>query len=175
MYMGLKKATVMATVIAVIIAVGAGYVISAYAQDSNNNTTTNIQSVTPGMPWTPHKHKGFENKEFEKRFRGVLRIPAIEVSSEYNSTVMSVLESNSETSQLLSQGFSLKVVNPLIRAYVDANGEVILRATQSIAVLTNGTAVYTYLVDISGNTVKLISYHLVGTPQCECVCESTNK
>lgn len=162
MYMGLKKATVMATVIAVIIAVGAGYVISAYAQDSNNNTTTNIQSVTPGMPWTPHK-------------RGVLRIPAIEVSSEYNSTVMSVLESNSETSQLLSQGFSLKVVNPLIRAYVDANGEVILRATQSIAVLTNGTAVYTYLVDISGNTVKLISYHLVGAPQCECVCESTNK
>lgn len=168
-YMDLKKTVVLAIMVVVVVAVGAGYIISAYAQESNNNATTNTQSASPGMLWTPFKHK-----EFEKRFRGGLRVPAVEVSPEYNSTVMGLLESNSETSQLLEQGFNVKAINPLIKAYVGADGEVTLKATQAIVVLTNGTAVYTYLVDISNNTVTLISYHLVSIPECECACKPAN-
>lgn len=168
--MDVKKAIVLVTVIAVMVAVGSGYVMSAYAQESNNNATTNTNSATPRMPWMP-----FEHKKFEKGLRGGLRIPVIEVSPEYNSTVINVLRSNTETSQLLDRGFSVKAINPLIRAYVGANGEVTLKATQAVVVLTNGTVAYTYLVDISNNAVTLISYHLVKTPGYECVCKSANQ
>jgi hypothetical protein len=166
------KKVALVIAVAAIIAVGVGYVIAAYAQESNNGITTTAQPVTTGASWVPLKqHKGFE-----KAFRGGLRIPMIEVSPEYNSTIMNVLESNQETSQLLTQGFNVKVISPLIKAYVNANGEVVLKATQAVVTLTNGTAVYTYLVDISNNSVTLLSYHQISSQgaECGCVCKSTS-
>lgn len=96
----------------------------------------------------------------------------IEVSPEYNSAVINILKSNSETQQLLNQGFSIAWIKPVIKAYISGSGDVTLKATQAIVALTNSTFVYVYSVDISNNTVTLLAYHQMQsfTAGCRCSC-----
>jgi len=152
------KNIVIGIIVIAVVAVMAGYVISSHAQATTTQTTTY-------QPQVLLKYHG--------RFGRGLALSAVEVSPEYNSTVLNILRSNSETSQLMNQGYSVVAIRPLIKAYVNANGDVSFKATQSIVVLSNSTAVYTYLVDISNNSVNLISYHsLIYRQECMCPCKT---
>ncbi|MEM0000344.1 MAG: hypothetical protein QXP03_03955 [Desulfurococcaceae archaeon] len=84
---------------------------------------------------------------------------------------MSTLESNLGTVQLLSQGFSVMGIKPLIKVHVAGNGDVTLKATQAIVTLTNSTEIYAYLVDIENGSAMLLAYHVVlEMPSCRCSC-----
>jgi len=81
----------------------------------------------------------------------------IQVSSEYNQTVMDILKSNEEVLRLLEQGYSVISIRPIIRAYVEGDGTVVFKAQQALVVLSNGSTTVTYLVDISSGTVTHIA------------------
>ncbi|MEM1612102.1 MAG: hypothetical protein QXH02_01965 [Desulfurococcaceae archaeon] len=163
--MNVDRKIAMVAVLAAV-AVIAGYVIVTYAQETNNTTST----VTPTTPstWIPLKGYGVI---WRKGFK-VQLMHNIEVSPEYNSTVINILKSNSEAQQLLNQGFSIAWIKPVIKAYISGSGDVTLKATQAIVALTNSTSVYVYSVDISNNTVTLLAYYQVQsfTTGCRCPC-----
>lgn len=170
---GLIIATV---VVAVFVAVAAGYAVIAHAQENGGvttSTTTGTLSTSTVAPVPMAVPAPF--KWHREAWRGGFRAPlawCLEVSQEYNSTVVKVLESSSETKQLLSQGYSVAWIKPIVKAYISGSGEVTLKATQALVALTNGTAVYVYSVDLAGNAVTLVMYYQVPTctPNRNCPC-----
>lgn len=121
----------------------------AYAETTNVNANTRSNSAIPTPPgvWKPLSVKGPR-----------LAWKFIEVSPEYNSTVIKILQSSEDVSKLLGEGYRIASIRPLIKAYVSGNGDVTLKATEALVVLTNNSSVYVYKVDISNGTVTLLFY-----------------
>jgi len=95
----------------------------------------------------------------------------IQVSSEYNQTVMDILKSNGEVLRLLEQGYSVVSIRPIIRAYVEGDGTVVFKAQQALVVLSNGSATVTYLVDIGSRTVTHIAtINISALKELGCCC-----
>lgn len=153
--------------IMVTVAAIAGYLVVAYAQENSNNKTSTV-TPTPPATWAPLKG---HREMWRNGFKGPL-MWSVEVSPEYNSTVISVLESNPEIAQLLGQGYYIAWIKPVVKAYISGSGDITLKATQAIVTLTNSTAIYVYSVDIVNSTVTLLAYHQVPSysPSCKCPC-----
>lgn len=160
-----RKVAMVATVIVavVVIAAVAGQLVATYAQGSGNNMASKT-SIAPNA-WIPLKG-------YKAMCKAGFKAPliCIEVSPEYNSTVMSILEANPETKQLLDQGYSVAWIRPILKVYIGAGGDVTLKATQATVALTNKTAVYVYLVDIVDKTVTLLAYYKVPAPGSSLGC-----
>ncbi len=123
-----------------------GAMATASAQNTNYEIRGQARIIPPGLEirawskWRWRPSPGF-----------------VQVSPEYNQTVMGILESNEEASRLLGQGYRVVFVKPIIRACVEGDGTVVFKAQQALVVLSNGSTTITYLVDISSGTVTHIA------------------
>lgn len=101
-------------------------------------------------------------------FKGWLRhaqrfaMKSIEVSQGYNETVMKILEENEEPRSLLSQGYTVKSLMPIVKACVEPDGTVTIKAQQAVVVLSNGDVMTMYLVDIGSGSVTHLATINVG-------------
>ncbi len=86
--------------------------------------------------------------------------PRVEVSEEYRSRVLEILSSDEDVAKLLSEGYNVTLVKPIIKAYVAADGAVALKASQALVTLVRkGEGVAVALVDLEqGKVVKLVVY-----------------
>ncbi len=119
--------------------------VTAFAADTNSTTTVTFTSQDigvgdsqfgPGMmeqfgggPGGHGGHGGFMD--------GVANI---EVSSEYTANVNAILSSDSDVQNLISQGYNMTSINPIIKYVVAGNGTVTLKATTAQVLLLNGTS-----------------------------------
>lgn len=163
-----RKLTITLAATLIIVAVVAGYVVVASAQENSNTTTTTPVSQTPTSQWIRFEGE----KELRMKWFKSPLFQGIEVSPEYNTTVLNVLESNSETSQLLNQGYQVALIRPVIKAYISGNGDVTFKATQAIVELTNSTNTYVYSIDIANNSATLLAYYRItyNVSSCNCPC-----
>jgi hypothetical protein len=130
----------------VIVAVIGGVLAAASAQSTSNETYSKSCIAPLGL-----------NVGAWFKWRWGAPSKFVEASSEYNQTVMSVLQSNAETSNLLGQGYKVVSIRPIVRAYVQGDGTVVFKAQQALVVLSNGSTTITYLVDISSGKVTHIA------------------
>ena len=72
--------------------------------------------------------------------RGGGRYGPIEVSEEYEENVINIAESDPDVQGLLNDGYSVVGVRPIITTRVDAEGNVVAKATNAIVVLEKDTA-----------------------------------
>ena len=72
--------------------------------------------------------------------RGGGRYGPIEVSDEYQENVINIAESDPDVQGLLNDGYSVAGVRPIITTRVDAEGNVVAKATNGIVVLEKDTA-----------------------------------
>ncbi len=81
----------------------------------------------------------------------------VEVSAEYNQTVISIAESDSDVQNLLSEGYIVSAVRPIIKSVVEADGSVVAKATSAVVTLekssTGRAEVY---VDVTNGKVTRI-------------------
>ena len=81
----------------------------------------------------------------------------VEVSSEYNATVTAILDGDADVQNLVSEGYSVQSINPLIKTVIEADGTVAPKATTAIVLLQNGTSGYaTVKVDVTNAKVTEI-------------------
>jgi hypothetical protein len=81
----------------------------------------------------------------------------VEVSEEFEENVVSIAESDEDVQALLSDGYNITQVRPIIRTRVEANGDVVTKATSAIVMLckdTTGKA--SVWVDLEEGTVTKI-------------------
>ncbi|MEM0376987.1 MAG: hypothetical protein QXI90_04355 [Thermofilum sp.] len=83
----------------------------------------------------------------------------VEVSSEYESGVLSILQSDPDASKLLQQGFNVTAIKPLITARVQGTGDITLKAKQAVVVLKGSSGYATVLVDVEqGKVLKIVTF-----------------
>jgi hypothetical protein len=81
----------------------------------------------------------------------------VEISQEYNATVTAILENDTDTANLLAQGYSVTSIHPNIKTVVGGDGTVTAKATTANVILTNGTTGFARVnVDIENYKVTYI-------------------
>jgi len=81
----------------------------------------------------------------------------IEVSSEYNATVNAILNNDTDVQNLITEGYNVTSINPIIKNVIGADGTVTTKATTAIVTLQNGTSGHAVAtVDISQAKVTQI-------------------
>ncbi|MGD6851822.1 MAG: hypothetical protein ACQCN6_07175 [Candidatus Bathyarchaeia archaeon] len=93
--------------------------------------------------------------EFMDGMRGMGNI---ELSSEYNATINSILDSDTDVQSLISQGYSVTAIHPIIHNIIEGDGTLATKATTAIVLLDNGDSGHSIVnVDIANATVTYIT------------------
>ncbi len=148
-------------------------VFAAFAADpiSNSTNTTNTTTSTTLPEQFPNPSgmqfgagmitdmQGFGGGPFGHRgsigFMGGMT--NIEVSSEYIAKINAILNNDSDVQNLISQGYNVTAINPIIKNVVESDGTLTTKATTAVVLLQNGTSGYaTVNVDVTNAKVTQI-------------------
>jgi hypothetical protein len=81
----------------------------------------------------------------------------IEVSSEYTANVNAILNSDTDVQNLISQGYNITSINPIIKNVIEADGTLTTKATTAVVLMQNGTSGYAEVkVDTANSQVTQI-------------------
>jgi hypothetical protein len=81
----------------------------------------------------------------------------VEVSSEYTANVNAILDNDTDVQDLISQGYNVTSINPIIKNVIEADGTLATKATTAVVTLQNGTSGFaTVSVDVSAAKVTQI-------------------
>ena len=69
----------------------------------------------------------------------------IEISEEYKTNIINVLNSDEDVSELLENGYNITAIIPIIKAVVQGNGEVVLKATEATVTLRKNSEGIAYV------------------------------
>jgi len=84
-------------------------------------------------------------------------IANIEVSSEYTANVNTILNNDTDVQNLISQGYNVTSINPIVKNVIEGNGTLAAKATTAIVMMQNGTSGYaTINVDVANSQVTQI-------------------
>jgi len=81
---------------------------------------------------------------------------SVQVSSAFTQNVTNILKNNSDTASLLSQGYNITSIRPVISTVINGNGSIVMQATSADVTLqgTNGRALV--VVDLTTASVTKI-------------------
>ncbi len=81
----------------------------------------------------------------------------IEVSTEYTANVNAILNNDTDVQNLISQGYNVTSINPIVKNVIGGDGTLTTQATTAIVTMQNGTSGYaTVKVDVANSTVTQI-------------------
>jgi hypothetical protein len=116
------------------LAVLSGLAVMAYANGAANNTGTESNVAYDyggcymGVPPSFGRHgRGWEGNGF------------ITVSQEFKDNVINIAKNDSDVQKLLSDGYNITDVRPIIKATVEGDGTVTMKATTAILTLSQNT------------------------------------
>jgi hypothetical protein len=121
-----------------ILAVLSGVAVMVYANgvtnDTSTNTETNVMYNYGGCLGGGH---GFGH-EFGRQGFG-WGFGNITISQAYTDNVISIAENDSDVQNLLTNGYNITEVRPIISTVIEADGTVTMKATTAIVVLEKDT------------------------------------
>lgn len=123
-----RKALILFSIVAVAAVLGS-IAIPVYATDNGDESSNGFARWING-------NMGL------RRFgwpRGWGRFVFMEVSEEFEGKVIEIAKSDEDVGKLLDDGYSITGVRPIIKAVVDADGDVVTKATCAIVVLQKDT------------------------------------
>jgi|WetSurMetagenome_2_1015567.scaffolds.fasta_scaffold11153_4 hypothetical protein len=90
------------------------------------------------------------------RSGGPMGFGQLQVSSDFTTNVTNIAKNDSDVQNLLSQGYNITSIKPIITTSIDGNGNVVTKATNADLTLkgTNGRALV--VVDLTQNKVTKI-------------------
>ena len=90
-------------------------------------------------------------------FGGMGGFGNIDVSSEYTATVNAILNSDTDVQNLITQGYNVTSIRPIVKNIVEAAGTLTTKATTAIVTLQNGTSGHAKVsIDVSQAKVTQI-------------------
>ncbi|MBS7630903.1 hypothetical protein KEJ47_04925 [Candidatus Bathyarchaeota archaeon] len=134
----------MAACIVALSAIIGGIALTTYAADNTGENGAQVEPIS---------------KEFcgFRPLRWVWRGERFEISAEYNETVISIAQSDEDVQNLLSDGYSISSIRPIIKRTIEGDGSVTQKASSSIVVLTkNNFGRAAVWVDLESNKVTKI-------------------
>jgi len=118
-----------------VLAVLSGIALMVYANDGIDDTST-----TTNVPWNYSDLYNNSTRPFFGRcgFGGGRGMP-ITISEEYKDNVLNITESDTDVQALLTEGYNITGVRPIISTTVEADGTVTMKATTAIVSLQKDT------------------------------------
>ena len=149
-----SKILILLSVVTFVAILGGWYVI-AYATSNNSVSTTFGTWESEGKVTSELYGPDLEGGRMRS---GGGRNGSIEVSAAYNETVIEIVESDSDVQNLLSEGYTISAVTPIIKSVVEADGTVVTKASNAIVIMTKDTAGKASVwVDVtSGKVTKIV-------------------
>ena len=138
---GKTKTLMISTVL--VLAVLSGIALMAYANGVMDDTSTGTSTTSNGTWYTMDQYynstcPSFGRGGFGGRGRGG-RGMDITVSEEYKANVLNITESDSDVQALITEGYNVTGVRPIISTVVAADGTVTMKATTAIVSLEKDT------------------------------------
>lgn len=145
-----SKGLILLSVVAVA-AVMSGIVLTTYAANNGEESGNGFSEWINGrmMPGTcGWSHGGL---------RGPGGYRFVEVSEEFEENVINIAKSDSDVQDLLDDGYNITGVRPIIKAVVEADGDVVTKATSAVVMLEKDTTSHASVwVDVKEGTVTKI-------------------
>lgn len=82
----------------------------------------------------------------------------VQVSTDYENTVLTILRNDPDASKLLQEGFNVTTIKPIITLLVSGTGDVALRAKQALVLLRGPSGFACVLVDVhQGKVIEIVT------------------
>ena len=127
--MGKKKIAIILTVMAAAAIMG-GIAINAYSSDGEQASSTDTTEffsgrmmMAPCGGWQDRGQHGQKGSGF------------VEVSEEFEAKVVNIAKNDSDVQTLISEGYNVTSVRPIIKTVVEADGSVTMKATSAVLML----------------------------------------
>jgi len=110
-----------------------GNIVLAYGANGFAGSTSedNGEMMLKTCGWQPRWQHGWQ--------RGWERHGFIEVSEEFEENVINIAKNDSDVQNLLADGYNITGVRPIIKAIVEADGDVVMKVTTAIVMLRKDT------------------------------------
>jgi len=128
-----RKALVLLTVVAAA-AIMSGIILAAYSADNGDKSNTNVPEWVNEGTMMPEACGGPHG-----RMRGGGGFGFIEVSDEFKENVINIAKADSDVQALLTDGYNITQVRPIIKTVVEADGTLVTKATSAIVMLQKDT------------------------------------
>jgi len=146
-----RKALILLTAVAVA-AIMSGIVINAYSANNEEDSSNGFAGCFNGRMKMPGTCGGPRGGLGQQGFQGF-----VEVSEEFKENVINIAESDQDVQNLLNDGYNITGVRPIIKARVEASGDVVIKATSAIVMLEKDTTGHASVwVDIEEGKVTKI-------------------
>src|SRR3990170_5059589 len=134
-------------------------VLTTTTSDTTNSTNTvtgDASNIVPGWGEGPMGF-GRHGRGFGGMCGGFGRS---EVSDEYKTAITTIAKSDTDVQKLLADGYNVTRVMPIVKAVIDAQGNVATKATNATVILEKDTTGLAFVsVDLTQNKVtQIITY-----------------
>jgi hypothetical protein len=130
---------------------------SLTTQTSDSTDTATQEANETVLPSWNNDCMGFGRRGMRFGMRDFGGFGSIEVSEEFEQTVTSIAESDTDVQNLITDGYNVTSVRPIIKTVVDAEGNVVTKATSAVLTLQKDTTGHaTVMVDIEEAKVTQI-------------------
>ncbi len=129
--------------------------LTSLASDTPETTIQGDNEIVP--PSWNNDCKEFGRIGMRGRMRGFGGFGPIEFSEEFEQSVISIAESDTDVQDLITEGYDVSAVRPIVKNVIDAEGNMVTKATNAVLTLQKDTTGYaTVIVDIEETNVARI-------------------
>ena len=138
----------MLTIVAIAAIMG-GFLLTTQAADTSNTTATDTANTTTvtadtnytAVPGWDNGCMGFRGpgRGMGSGRHGFGGFGPIEVSDEFKEKVTTIAENDTDVQSLIANGYNVTSVHPIIKTVVDADGNVVTKATSAVVMLQKDT------------------------------------
>jgi hypothetical protein len=137
--------------IVAIAAILSGIVITTYAADNGEENSNGVPE------WFNGRMMAGPCRMPRGGLHGWARGGFVEVSEEFEANVVNIAESDEDVQGLLDGGYNVTGVRPIIKSIVEADGDVVTKATSALVMLEkNATGRASVWVNVEEGTVTRI-------------------
>jgi hypothetical protein len=123
---------------------------------TSDATATQEENETVIPSWN-YDCMGFGRRGMRFGMRGFGGFGPVEVSEEFEQTVINIAESDADVQNLIADGYNVTSVRPIIKTVVDAEGNVVTKATSAVLTLQKDTTGHaSVMVDVEEAKVTQI-------------------
>lgn len=168
-----KKTTAISLIMLTALAATVGTItMTAFAATDTNSTTGTTDTATSADPSQNIDQLQLgANLMMEQCFNGfgggprgrdehggfmMGRMGNIEVSEEYTAAVNAILGKDSDVQNLVSQGYNITTINPIIKTVIEADGTVATKASTAVVLMQGNSGFATVKVDVTNHAVAEI-------------------
>ena len=131
--------------------------LAAQATDTTADTAASQEANELALPSWNNNCDGFGMRGMRFERYGFGGFGPVEVSDEFKQTVVNIAENDTDVQSLMNDGYNATAVRPVIKTVIDAEGNVVTKATSAVLILQKDTTGYaTVTVNIDETKVSQI-------------------